>query len=82
MRTGVTLPDLFYELQGQRFENRRAPEQAVVRLLNLHVDDLPIGFRYQDAIDGARVRGWLRTETGRHGVGVHIEDAARQTAEA
>ena len=69
---GVTLPDLFAELQDRHFDSRRQLEAAVVEVFNRHVGELPIGFSYHDAIDAARVHGWLQTNGGTHGVRVDL----------
>jgi hypothetical protein len=68
----VTLADLFSALEGQHFANRQEFEEAVVENLNRHITELPVGYSYKDAIDGARSRGWLETNGG-NGVTVHIE---------
>jgi hypothetical protein len=72
---GVTLRDLFAELQDQHFENRRQLEEAVIQAVNRHVGELPIGFSYHDAIDAAGARGWLRANGGGHGVRVDLGSA-------
>lgn len=74
--TTVTLNDLFADLDGRQFDNRRDFETAVLEVFNQHVSDLPIGYSYVDAIDGARARGWLVTTGGARGVRVHLGDAA------
>lgn len=78
---GVTLPDLFAELQDQHFENRRQLEEAVIEAVNRRVGELPIGFSYHDAIDAAGVQGWLRTNDGSHGVRIDL-GAAQPAATA
>jgi hypothetical protein len=77
---GVTLPDLFAELQDQHFDNRRQLEEAVVVAVNRHLGDLPIGFSYHDAIDAAGARGWLQTNGGGHGVRVDLGVSQPATA--
>jgi hypothetical protein len=76
----VTLPDLFAELQDQHFDNRRQLEEAVVDAVNRHLDELPIGFSYHDAIDAAGARGWLQTNGGGHGVRVDLGATHSATA--
>ena len=73
--TLVTLTDLLKELEGEHFDNRRALEEAVVKVFNEHVADLPIGYSYKDAIEGARTEGWLETNGDGHGVTVRLGDA-------
>lgn len=71
----VTLIDLFADLHGEHFASRHEFEEAVLAVFNRHVAELPIGFSYQDAIDGARARGWLITNGGSRGVSVDLGDA-------
>ncbi len=73
--TRITLVDLFEDLHGKRFENRRELEEAVVEVFNRHVAELPVGYSYMDAIDGARARGWLVTNGTPQGVRVDLADA-------
>jgi hypothetical protein len=70
--TQVTLKDLFRDLDGEYYENRQAFEEAVVEVFNRHVAELPVGYSYEDAIEGARVEGWLKTNGGGHGVQVSL----------
>jgi len=77
---GVTLPDLFAELQDRHFDNRRQLEEAVVEAVNRHLGELPIGFSYQDAIDAAGAQGWLQANGGGHGVRVDLGAAQPATA--
>ena len=76
----VTLQDLFAELDGQRFENREALEVAVLGVFNSHLGELPIGYTYHDAIEGARTEGWLRTNGSPHGVRVVLGASAPAAA--
>lgn len=71
----VTLRDLFEELDGRQFENRQEFEQEVIDAFNKHVAELPIGYSYKDAIEGARLSGWLVTDNG-HGVTVDVSEPA------
>ena len=77
----VTLPDLFADLQDRHFECRRELEEAVIEAVNRRVGELPIGFSYNDAIDAARVEGWLRPNDGSHGVRIDL-GAAQPAATA
>lgn len=70
--TRITLVDLFEDLRGKRFDNRRELEEAVVEVFNRHVSELPVGYSYMDAIDGARAHGWLVTNGTPHGVRVDL----------
>ena len=72
---GVTLKDLFKELEGQHFSNRQELEKAVLDIFNQHVADLPIGYSYKDAIEGARLSGWLITNGDGGGVTVKVREA-------
>jgi len=74
--TVITLADLFADLHGQHFTNRQELEEAVLEVFNRHVAQLPVGYSYRDAVDGARERGWLLTNGGGHGVRVDLRDAA------
>jgi hypothetical protein len=76
----VTLTDLFRELHGQRFANRQELEAAVLEIFNRHVGELPIGYSYKDAIEGARARGWLITNGTAAGVKVDLGDALPSVA--
>jgi len=71
----VTLLDLFRDLDGKSFQSRRELEEAVLVIFNRHVAELPIGYSYKDAIEGARAEGWLQTNGGGHGVKVTITPA-------
>jgi hypothetical protein len=71
----VTLEDLFKEIDGMYFASRRELEGAVLERFNQHVAELPVGYSYKDAIDGARSRGWLITNGDGHGVKVRIGGA-------
>jgi hypothetical protein len=68
----VTLRDLFAELNGKHFETRMAFEAAVVEVFNRHLAQLPVGYSYKDAIEGARVEGWLETNGDGHGVSIRV----------
>lgn len=68
----VTLQDLFRDLDGRHFESRQAFEAAFVDVFNRHVAELPIGYSYMDAIEGARAQGWLHTNGHGHGVTVSL----------
>lgn len=70
----VTLRDLFVELNGKHFETRMDLEAAVVEVFNRHITELPVGYSYKDAIEGARVEGWLQTNGGGHGVRVALPE--------
>jgi hypothetical protein len=69
---GVTLRDLFMSLNQQSFNTRQDLEEAVLAVFNEHVTELPAGFSYQDAIDGARAAGWLHASGNGHGVTVLV----------
>ncbi len=69
--TNVTLDELFRELDGKDFATRRELEMAVVEVFNRHVSALPVGFTYEDAIEAARVAGWLDV-SGFPGHGVRV----------
>jgi hypothetical protein len=71
----VTLQDLFQDLDGQHFETRQTLEAAVIDVFNRHVTELPVGYSYKDAIEGARAQGWLRITGGGHGVKVTLPSA-------
>jgi len=71
----VTLRDLFDQLDGKKFGDRQEFEQEVINAFNKHVADLPIGYSYKDAIEGARLSGWLHTDNG-HGVRVEVREPA------
>ena len=71
----VTLRDLFGELDGKTFEDRQEFEQEVIDVFNKHVAELPIGYSYKDAIEGARLSDWLITDNG-HGVRVEVREPA------
>ena len=68
----VTLVDLFIDLKGAHFDNRQDLERAVLKIFNRHVAELPVGYSYKDAIEGARSQGWLKTNGDGHGVTVKI----------
>lgn len=68
----VTLRDLFQELDGKHFDTRQALEEAVLEVFNRHVAELPVGYSYKDAIDGALEEGWLQTNGNGHGVKVTL----------
>lgn len=70
--THITLVDLFEELNGRRYDNRQQLEDAVLEVFNRHVAELPVGYSYLDAIDGAREQGWLQTNGGPTGVRVML----------
>ena len=72
--TRVTLRDLFAELKDKHFETRMELEAAVVDVFNRHIAELPVGYSYKDAIEGARVEGWLETNGGGHGVWVRLPE--------
>jgi hypothetical protein len=73
----VSLEDLFRDLDGQEFETRRALEEAVVEVFNRHISAFPVGFTYEDALEGARTHGWLDVSGfERHGVRVRLPEAA------
>jgi hypothetical protein len=78
--TRVRLEDLFGELQDRHFANRAELEDAVLEVFNRHVAELPIGYSYQDAIDGARAKGWLITNGAGHGVRVDLSGAEHTVA--
>jgi hypothetical protein len=67
----VTLEDLFSDLEGRHFANRQEFEEAVIESFNRHVTELPVGYSYKDAIEGARSRHWLETNGG-NGVTVRV----------
>jgi len=71
----VTLLDLFRDLDGSHFESRQALEAAVLEIFNRHVTELPVGYSYMDAIEGARAAGWLQTNGNGRGVEVRIPGA-------
>jgi hypothetical protein len=71
----VTLRDLFAELDGRTFEDRQEFEQEVIDVFNKHVAELPIGYSYKDAIEGARLSDWLITDNGQ-GVPVEVREPA------
>lgn len=71
----VTLLDLFRDLDGRHFDTRQQLEEAVLEIFNRHVAELPIGYSYKDAIEGARAEGWLQTNGAGHGVKVCIRPA-------
>jgi hypothetical protein len=75
---GVTLQNLFEGLDGRYFPSRQELEHAVLEIFNRHVAELPVGYSYTDAIEGARSLGWLRTNGDGHGVTVelHAQPAA------
>jgi hypothetical protein len=68
----VTLQQLFEDLDGQHFATRHKLEEAVLEIFNRHVTELPVGFSYMDAIEGARSEGWLHTNGEGHGVKVAL----------
>jgi hypothetical protein len=69
----VTLFSLFSELDGRHFETRQQLESAVLEIFNRHLVDLPVGYSYEDAIEGARAFGWLVPATvPGHGVEVSV----------
>jgi hypothetical protein len=68
----VTLQDLFEDLNGRYFSTRQELEEAVLKSFNEHVTELPVGFSYMDAIEGARAEGWLETNGEGHGVKVQL----------
>jgi|HubBroStandDraft_1064217.scaffolds.fasta_scaffold179840_3 hypothetical protein len=70
----VTLMDLFNDLEGRHFASRQELEGAVLEIFNRHVTELPIGYSYKDAIEGARSNGWLDADNGQ-GVTVRLGDA-------
>ncbi len=70
--THVTLEQLFEALDGQSFPTRQKLEEAVLEIFNQHVTEMPIGYSYMDAIEGARANGWLHTNGDGHGVEVSI----------
>jgi hypothetical protein len=57
------------------FESREDLEQRVIDAFNKHVAELPIGYSYKDAIEGARLSGWLKPDDGRS-VTVRVGDPA------
>jgi hypothetical protein len=67
----VTLTEIFTPLDGHHFDSRNEFEKAVVEVVNEHITELPIGFSYKDAIDGARRNRWLETN-GKPGVIVRL----------
>jgi hypothetical protein len=71
----VTLRDLFGELNGKEFKDRQDFEQHVIEVFNRHVGELPIGYSYQDAIEGALLSDWLEPVDG-HGVRVVVREPA------
>jgi hypothetical protein len=73
----VRLSDLFNALDGHHFDSRRDLERAVLEIFNEHVAELPIGYSYKDAIEGARLSGWLDTNGGQGtGVTVRVQEPA------
>jgi hypothetical protein len=56
---GLTLEDLFSPLDGKTFSNSKEFDQAVVDICNEHLGELPVGFKYRDAIDGSIEKKWL-----------------------
>ena len=68
----VTLIDLFRDLDGKDFSTRQKLEEAVLEVFNQHVTELPVGYSYMDAIEGARAQGWLDTNGKGHGVKVTL----------
>jgi len=70
----VTLADLFRDLNGDYFETRQAFEEAFVVVFNRYVTELPVGFSYEDAIEAARAKGWLKTNGDGHGVRVSLPE--------
>ena len=73
----VTLFDLFAGLNGEKYGNRQDLEEAVLDVVNSHLGELPIGFSYRDAIDGARREGWLRPNGTPTGVVVDLDHSAQ-----
>ncbi len=61
--TVMTLRDLFNELDGKEFADRQDFERQFLDVFNKHVADLLIGYSYKDAIEGARLSGWLHTDS-------------------
>ena len=70
----VTLRELFQELDGREYATRKQFEKAFLKVFNRCVTQLPVGYSYMDAIDGARAEGWLHTNGHGHGVKVCMEE--------
>jgi hypothetical protein len=70
----VTLRGLFEELDGRKFPTRQQLAEAVLEVFNRHLTELPVGYSYMDAIEGARAEGWLHTNGDGHGVKVSVSE--------
>ncbi|MFI5271049.1 MAG: hypothetical protein ACHQT9_03335 [Candidatus Saccharimonadales bacterium] len=67
-----TLANLLENFDGQFYGCRQELDIAVVEATNANIINLPIGFSYKDAIDGALERGWLFTRPRLPGVVVKL----------
>jgi hypothetical protein len=57
--------DLFRPLDGRDFACDRELQEAVLKIFNAHLAEMPPGYLYTQLIDWGRWQGWIRrTELG------------------